>query len=139
MDNKEKSDLRREYSDILENILPVHAKDLSRAENELAEAKKRQKAAEELYNGTVTQAKQLASEVKRGLVELRLDELYTYRVTYKGRYYYYTYIDKQLKLCLIRDIPEFEKTELWNSMAQNEEYIDKLAMENMDQNTDEIK
>jgi len=128
MDNKEKNDLRREYSDILENILPVHAKDLSRAENQLAEAKKMQKAAEELYNGTVTSAKQLAAEVKRGLVDVRLDELFTYRVTYKGRYYYYTYMDRQLKLCLIRDIPEFEKSELWNSMAQNEEFIDRLAI-----------
>lgn len=135
MDNKEKNDLRREYSDILENILPVHAKDLSRAENQLAEAKKMQKAAEELYNGTVTQAKQMAAEVKRGLVEMRLDELYTYRVTYKGRYYHFTYIDKQLKLCMIRDIPEFEKTELWNSMAQNEVFIDKLGIESMPEPT----
>lgn len=136
MDNKEKNDLRREYSDILENILPVHAKDLSRAENQLAEAKKMQKAAEELYNGTVTSAKQLAAEVKRGLVDIRLDELFTYRVTYKGRYYYYTYMDKQLKLCLIRDIPEFEKSELWNSMAQNEEFIDSLAISKMEEQTD---
>jgi len=137
MDNKEKNDLRREYSDILENILPVHAKDLSRAENQLAEAKKMQKAAEELYNGTVTSAKQLAAEVKRGLVDVRLDELFTYRVTYKGRYYYYTYMDRQLKLCLIRDIPEFEKSELWNSMAQNEEFIDRLAIDKMGEQTDE--
>lgn len=137
MDNKEKNDLRREYSDILENILPVHAKDLSRAENQLAEAKKMQKAAEELYNGTVTSAKQLAAEVKRGLVDIRLDELFTYRVTYKGRYYYYTYMDKQLKLCLIRDIPEFEKSELWNSMAQNEEFIDSLAINKMEEQTDQ--
>lgn len=136
MDNKEKNDLRRKYSDILENILPVHAKDLSRAENQLAEAKKMQKAAEELYNGTVTSAKQLAAEVKRGLVDIRLDELFTYRVTYKGRYYYYTYMDKQLKLCLIRDIPEFEKSELWNSMAQNEEFIDSLAIDKMEEQTD---
>jgi hypothetical protein len=136
MDNKEKNDLRREYSDILENILPVHAKDLSRAENQLAEAKKMQKAAEELYNGTVTSAKQLAAEVKRGLVDIRLDELFTYRVTYKGRYYYYTYMDKQLKLCQIRDIPEFEKSELWNSMAQNEEFIDSLAIDKMEEQTD---
>lgn len=137
MDNKEKNDLRREYSDILENILPVHAKDLSRAENQLAEAKKMQKAAEELYNGTVTSAKQLAAEVKRGLVDIKLDELFTYRVTYKGRYYYYTYMDKQLKLCLIRDIPEFEKSELWNSMAQNEEFIDRLAIDKMEEQTDQ--
>jgi hypothetical protein len=139
MDNKEKNDLRREYADILENILPVHAKDLSRAENELAEAKKRQKAAEELYNGTVTQAKQMAAEVKRGLVEVRLDELFTYRVTYKGRYYFFTYMDKQLKLAAIRDIPEFEKTELWNSMASNEAFIDRLVMELMDQQSDSEK
>ena len=79
---------------------------------------------------------QLAAEVKRGLVDIRLDELFTYRVTYKGRYYYYTYMDKQLKLCLIRDIPEFEKSELWNSMAQNEEFIDSLAIDKLEEQTD---
>jgi len=125
MDTKEKTELRAEYTDILENLLPSYEKELSAAENALSDAKKKQKSAEDMYNATISHAKQLASQVKRGLKEMNLDEKYTSRIAYKGRYYFFTYIDKKLKLCLIRDIPQHEKTEIWNQMAGNEEYIDK--------------
>lgn len=125
MDTKEKMELRSEYTDILENLLPVYEKELSAAENALSDAKKKLKGAEDMYNATISHAKQLAYEAKRGLKEMNLDEKYTSRVAYKGRYYYFTYIDQSLKLCLIRDIPQQEKTEIWNQMAGNEEYIDK--------------
>jgi hypothetical protein len=126
MDNHEKLELRKEYSEILENTLPVHEKELSSAEQNLNEAKKRQKNAEEMYNATISNAKNLANEVKRGLKDMDLDEKYTYRIAYRGRYYYFTYMDKQLRLCLIRDIPEYEKEDLWNNMASNELFIDKF-------------
>jgi len=80
---------------------------------------------QELVNATVTQVKSLAYTVKRGLIDMRLDDLFTSRIPYKGRYYFFTYIDGQLRLCAIRDIPEEEKSEIWNVMAANEEFIDK--------------
>lgn len=124
MDQREKADIRREYNDLLENILPTREKDLSAATVEFNHAKKVMADAQELVNATVTQVKSLAVEVKRGLVDMKLDDLFTSRVAYKGRYYFFTYIDKQLKLCAVRDIPEHEKTEIWNAMAANEEFID---------------
>jgi hypothetical protein len=124
MDSREKIDIRQEYTDILENLLPAYEKELSSAEQQLSDAKKKQKSAEEMYNATLSHAKQLAYEVKRGLREMNLDEKYTSRIAYKGRYYFFTYVDLKLKLCLIRDIPEHEKTEIWNQMSGNETFID---------------
>ncbi len=125
MDQKEKTELRQECTNIMENVIPIYEKNLSDAETKLTEAKNILKKAQEAYDFNILEAKSLAYQVKRGLKEITLDEIYTYRIAYKGRYYFFTYIDGQLKLCLIRDIPEFEKTEIWNQMAGNEEFIDK--------------
>lgn len=124
MDTHEKIELRQECADIMENLVPVYESELSEAENNLNDAKKKLKTAEEAYDFTISRAKSFANEVKRGLKDMTLDELYTSRIAYKGRYYFFTYIDKQLKLCFIRDIPEQEKAEIWNQMAGNEAFID---------------
>lgn len=124
MDQREKVDIRKEYNELLENKLPIYEKELSQVTQEFNEAKRKVANSTEMVNATITEAKSLASEVKRGLVEIKLDDLYTSRVPYRGRYYFFTYMDKQLKLCAIRDIPEHEKGEIWNAMAQNEEFVD---------------
>lgn len=124
MDQKEKQEIRKEYTEILENKLPVYEKEMSIAAAEFSDAKKKLADASEMVSATISEAKSLAKEVKRGLVDMRLDDLFTSRIPYKGRYYFFTYMDKQLKLCAIRDIPESEKGEIWNSMAKNDEFID---------------
>lgn len=124
MDFKEKTDLRKEYNDILENRLPTYERNWAIATNELNEAKKKEKAMAEIVSATIAEAKGKAFEAKRGLKEINLDDMYTSRIPYKGRYYFFTYMDKQLKLCAIRDIPESEKGEIWNAMAKNDEVID---------------
>ena len=52
------------------------------------------------------------------------DENYTYRIPYRGRYYFYTYIDGSLRLCGLGDIPATEKQEIFNAMANNDNFID---------------
>lgn len=123
MDNYEKTQIRKEYNNILENIMPTLEKRLSNAHIELEDAKKKYKDAQELVNSEFTKSKELARDVKRGLVEMNLDEQFTYRIAFRGRYYIYTYIDKEFKLCKIKDMPESEKTEIWNSMTKNEEFV----------------
>ena len=125
MDSKEKIDIREEYSDLLENIVPVFEKKWSDAEHAMADAKKALKDAEENYNAEITQTKDLARMVKRGIIEMDLDEKYTFRIAYRGSYYFYTWIDKNLRLCQIRPIPEPERQDLYNAMSGNEEFIDK--------------
>lgn len=138
MDANEKEMKRTEYRNTLEDILPVFEKDLIQAENNLSEAKKKQKEAMDAYNVTMNHAKELAYEVKKGVREMDLDEKYTYRVASQGKYYYFTYIDQQMKLCRIETIPEYEKTELWNQMASNEKFFEKLAMGPAAEETGEV-
>ena len=124
MDQREKTEIRKEYDEILENILPVREKEQASATLVFNDAKKKLADATEMVNATISEVKALAKEVKRGLVDMKLDDMFTSRIPYKGRYYFFTYIDKQLKLCAIKDIPEHEKSEIWNVMASNEEFID---------------
>src|SRR3990172_10534723 len=139
MDNIEKEMKRTEYRNTLEDILPVFEKDLIQAENNLSEAKKKQKDAMDAYNVTMNHAKELAYEVKKGTREMDLDEKYTYRIASKGKYFYFTYIDQQLKLCRIETIPEYEKTELWNQMASNESFFEAINNGGIDQSTGEVR
>lgn len=125
MDSYEKNATRQEYSEVLENEVPVYEKQLAAADLALANAKATLKSAQEAYDFVISRAKNLAAEVKRGLKDMVLDEKYTYRIPYKGRFYFYTYIDGQLRLCLIREIPESEKGDLWNALGTNEEFINK--------------
>lgn len=124
MDSFEKKEIRAEYNDIMENELPSLEKKLSIATSELSEAKKKASDATSTYDAAIIQSKALAAVVKRGLKDMNLDENFTYRIAYKSRYYFYTYMDKQLKLCKISDIPEREKQELFNQMAENEASIE---------------
>jgi hypothetical protein len=125
MDSFEKKTTREDYQEVLENLVPVYEKELSAAELALTNAKATLKNAQEAYDFVIDRAKKLAAEAKRGLKDMILDEKYTYRIPYQGRFYFFTYIDEQLKLCLIREIVESEKTEIWSQMAANEEFIDR--------------
>jgi len=125
MDAFEKKSCREDYQDVMENLVPVYERELSAAELALANAKSSLKNSQEAYDFTINRAKNLAAEAKRGLKDYICDEKYTYRIPYQGRFYFYTYIDESLRLCLIREIAESEKTEIWSQMAGNEEYIDK--------------
>jgi len=123
MDNYEKKELREEYNDILENILPHQEVVLAQATQEANSAKKKEKDCQEMVNAALTQTRSLAIEVKRGLKEIRLDELFTFKIPFKGKYYIYTWIDKKLKLCKIREMMDSEKTEIWSVMNKNEEFF----------------
>ena len=123
MDSFEKREIREQYHDLLENTLPRLEQDHFAKAQELSEVKREEKEASERENASITEAKLLAKEVKRGTKEMRLDDVYTYRVPFQGRYYFYTYMDKVMKLCATKEIPEHEKTEIWNAMAENDKFI----------------
>lgn len=129
MDHVEKKLLREKYENVLENILPINEAKHSEKAQELNEAKKKEKEASETVSATITEVKYLSQEVKRGLKEMHLDENHTYKIPFKGRFYFYTYIDKEMRLCKIQDILEHEKGEIFNDSAANEEYIEKLSNE----------
>jgi len=123
MDNFEKNEIRKEYQELLETKLPFLEKELQKAASKLAEIKKEYNEAVEYLNATTNEAKALAVDVKRGIKDISLDDQFTWRAAFDGRYYFYTFIDNQLKLCKISDIPEWEKKDLWNAMADNERFF----------------
>ena len=124
LDNKEKRDLRDLCMTLLEDDVPVYARRLNEADTLLANAKKALKDAQERYDAEIAKVRDLSAEAKKGLREMNLDEKYTFRVPYKGSYYFFTWLDQVLKLCLIRVIPEHERQDLYNASAGNEEWID---------------
>lgn len=123
MDNFEKTELRKEYQEILELKMPILEKDLQKATHEFEEAKKKLADAKELVNATTNEVKAIANDVKRGLKDIQLDDQFTWRIAFECRYFFYSYIDKQIKLAKIQDIPEHEKQDLFNVMSKNEEFF----------------
>lgn len=129
MDHVEKKLLREKYENVLENVLPINESKHTEIANELAELKRKEKDFSETVSATMTEIKCLSQEVKRGLKEMRLDDSATSKIPYKGRFYFYSYIDKAITLVKIQDIPEHEKGEIFNDSASNEEFIEKLSNE----------
>ena len=123
MDAVEKRDIREKYHDVLENQLPRLESAHSDKNQILSDAKTDEKAASERVNAAITEARLLAKDVRRGTKDINLDEVFTYRVPYHGRYYFFSFMDGELKLCKIGDIPEKEKSEIFNNMSANEAFI----------------
>jgi hypothetical protein len=127
MDNFEKSETRKEYNDLLENKIPILEKELMKAHAAYTQAKKDLEDAKESVSATINETKALAMEVKRGVKDITLDDLYTWKVPFNGQFYFYTFIDGAIKLVKISDIPESEKNEIFNSMSKNHEFFEALA------------
>lgn len=125
MDNFEKSELRKKYNTILEERLPLLEQDAREASEKYNQAKAKKEEAIGMVNAFTTEAKLIAQEVKRGLVEMRLDEQFTWKIPYKGRYYWYTFIDFKVVLVKITDMTTTEKTELFSQGKINEDVIER--------------
>lgn len=123
MDNTEKLLLRKDYQALLEDKLPALEREFMKAQGAYELAKKILGDAKEACSATTNEAKAIAVEVKRGLKDITLDDQFTWRVPFAGRYFFYTYIDGQIKLCKVQDIPEFERQDLFNAMNTNEEFF----------------
>lgn len=125
MDDFEKNEIRAQYINILEDVIPACKQTLYEKKSDLDHAKEEFKNAQETFSAYENQAYTLAKEVKRGLVEMKLTDVNTFRIPLKGKYYYYTHINKELKLCAIKDIPEHEQKDIFNSTNVNEQiFID---------------
>lgn len=124
MDNFEKNEIRKKVNDILENRLPDLEQKAREAVEEYNAAKLNRDNAIGMVNSYTNEAKQLAIEVKRGVVEIKLDEQFTWKLPYKGRYYWFTFIDNSIRLVKITDMSSSEKQELFSQGKVNEEVFD---------------
>jgi hypothetical protein len=127
MDNFEKNELRKGYQEMLELKMPLLERELMKATAAHAEAKKNLADAQEIVNATTNEVKALANEVKCGVKVIDLDDRFTWRIPFDGKFHFFTYIDKQLKLCKISEILEHEKQELFNASYRNESFFNGAA------------
>ena len=125
MDQTELEALRDQYADQLENVLPELRADLMKKTNEMERAKTIEKEAKEMVNASRNMIEQLANEVNERVTEIELDPATTWEVVYDNRRYYYTYMDKQIKLAAVRDIPSYEMDDLISSSERNGDFFAK--------------
>jgi len=124
MDNFEKSELRKQVTDILENRMPSLEQDLRDACEAYNIAKKEKEDAAGMVTAYVNEAKAKSVEVKNGVKEMRLDELSTWKLPYKSKFYFFTYIDKQVRLVKISEMTELDKQELFSQGNINAEIFE---------------
>lgn len=129
MDEYEKEQIRYNCMDLLENKLPSLRKDVDLANETFLKAKKELKEAEERVSATLSQLNKMIDKVKHGFKDMDLDSKFTYRFPLNGKYYFFTWIDKIFRLCKIKDIPEYEKEDLFNAMSVNKEFFEKVTKE----------
>lgn len=129
IDQFEKTEIRKEYNELLENKIPILEKELMKAKSAFDDAKKTLDEAKEYVSATINEAKALAFDVKRGVREITVDDIATWRIALDGVYYFYTYIDGEIRLCKNSIIPDFEKMEIYNSTVKNEAYFKSLISE----------
>lgn len=127
MDDYEKEAIRNEYERELEENIPIYEKELLLKSMELEKAKDEEKQAKEVVSACMHKIKTLSAEVKKGITEINLDASVTYEIPFNGNYYYYTLINGELKLAKIKEIPEFQKGEIFNSSERNKEFFEKLT------------
>lgn len=126
MDLYEIEMLRKKYINELENDLPEIQKQYLEAVQELENAKSIEKRAKEMVNSSLNKIQDISREVKSGITEINLDQAFTYEVTTNGKRFYYTYIDKEIKLAKITEIPSYEQEDLLNSSEKNSNYFKTL-------------
>lgn len=130
MDHVEKAEIRKKVNNILEDLLPVLEEDVLKKSVAFKEAKKELDNALTHVANYELEAKALAKVVKAGVVEMKLDQKFTWRIPYKGIFYYYTFIDKEMRLVKISEMSPKERQELFNQAKINEDYFDHGILKN---------
>ncbi|EKT3963857.1 hypothetical protein JE952_002021 [Flavobacterium psychrophilum] len=126
LDDYEKNHIRNDYMVELEEVLPVYQNQLAERVAETEIAKEAEKRAKETVNACFHKIEVLSKEVKKGVIEINLDPAVTYQIAMKGHYYYYTYVNMELKLAKITAIPDHQVSDLFNSSEKNKVYFENL-------------
>jgi len=116
MDDKEKSAIRAEYCQLVENILPERKRQLEEA---LEEAKRMKKEAEERYASALQEVATMAAEVKLGTVEQKLKGSDTFTIAIAGYYLTYTWNEARKVFVLAKGYEVPDTSEIWSSDENN--------------------
>tara|TARA_R110002167_G_scaffold81296_6_gene222721 strand:+ start:7919 stop:8488 length:570 start_codon:yes stop_codon:yes gene_type:complete len=126
IDAIEKQLLREQYVNELEDELPMYRIAHYDSVMRLEDAKKAEKDSKEMVNASLNKIQQLADEVNDGRTEIELDSAHTWEVVFMGKKFYYTYMDGEIKLARVIDVPSYEADDLISSSEKNGKYFAKL-------------
>ena len=71
----------------------------------------------------------LANEVNEGTTSIELDPANTWVAIYNSKKYFYAFIDGEIKLARVQDIPSYEADDLISSSEKNAQFFEKLKLE----------
>lgn len=126
MDDYEISELRHEYQEEIEEVLPELKALEDQAAIEFEAAKKKYTQSKEQVNASFQKIQSLSIEVREGTTEVNLDQAFTYEMVYKGKRFYFTIVDKRIKLCGVREIPLYEQDDLMSSSERNSQSFEEM-------------
>lgn len=125
--DEEIHNFREEILEVVENELPEAKILLADKEYELSLAKKQKELALESVGALRTKVDDLAAEIKEGKTTIEIPSNRTYRVPYKGKYYFYVWQDNgDCVLAKVLDVPEHEKAEIFNNTDKNDSFFENL-------------
>ncbi|MDV3536802.1 hypothetical protein CMU91_14885 [Elizabethkingia anophelis] len=118
---------REDILRVAEDELPQAKEELSKRDIEFKKAKESREDAIETVGALNTKIGDLAAEIKEGKTEIEVPANRTYRVPYKGKYYFYTWQDNgDCVLVKVLDVPEHEKAEIFNNTDKNNTFFESL-------------
>lgn len=123
LDEYEKEMIRDEYQILLESKKPRLAAELDAI---IAEAKTKIKEAKAKYQAVNTEIDDLVSQVRIGTAKMNLKFGETFRIPVGENYLYYSWINEKFKLCHVRQIPQWERSDVFNSSTKNSDVFKEL-------------
>lgn len=115
LDEYEKSTIRANYGELLEDEQPVLEAELEAVKEA---CKKKVKDAEDRLQAVRTQIKDLAFQAKEGTKEFDLPSD-SVRMPIDGHYLYYAWINEAFRLVKVDPIPTWDKDNLFNQLETN--------------------
>ncbi len=128
MDQFEIETLRNEYAEELEDVLPKIREEHFKRVEEMERAKQLEKDAKEMVSASLNKVQQLANEVNERVTSIELDPSNTWVAIYDGKKYFYAFIDGEIKLAKVQDVPAYEADDLISSSEKNAVFFEKLKI-----------
>jgi len=120
LDDNEKEWIRDEYQILLESKKPRLSSEL---EAIIAESKAKIKEAKAKYSAVSTEIDDLVSQVRIGTKKMNLKFGETFRIPVGENYLYYSWVNDKFKLACVRQIPSWERNDVFNSSTKNAKFF----------------
>lgn len=118
LDDFEKMNIREEYCEMEENVVPERLEHLQQT---LEKIKLMKKQAEDAYQSALMEIAKYAAEVKKGTKEVRLNSTETFCIALAGYYVVYTWDASKQKMVLAKAFQIPDRSELWANEEKNRE------------------